>query len=115
MPAQEETQDFFDGIVPKHFDNKGPATITTLRDKNQLDDLNQLVQNSAHLKAAYSKLTNGKFVDEKFPANAESIAGFGESRGMPRDYQTRYVWLRPEQFIRNQTPVLYEFIEPTDI
>lgn len=113
--VEEPGLDVDDGKTPGKVVNNVINTNVGTRNIVQIDDLMQLTQDSQKLQQAYQKSQNSKFTDSFFPASSQSIVGFGESGGIPRDVDTKFVWLRPEQFLGGKKVVVFNGIEPTDI
>lgn len=113
--VEEPGIDIPDGPQPFGINNKVITTIDQSRTVNSLDDIQQLVRDSVKLRDAFRSAGNGKWTDTLFLANNDSIVGFGESGGIPRDVSTRFIWQRPEEFLKGRTISVYETIEPTDI
>ena len=83
--------------------------------KNQLDDLQELLNNSVKYKSALNKVYNGKFTDSEFKGDPYSIYGFGERNDYSLQELNNLPWLRPEVFFAGKQIKLYDTIHSNDI
>ncbi len=95
--------------------NQVITSYVRTNERNQLDDLKQLLQNSSKYHQAKKSIRNGKYTDHKFPGNEYSIYGFGERRDYSLSDLRQLPWLRPEVFFKDQKITVYDQIDPNDI
>lgn len=114
--SDKDTNINYDPTKPQaKIDNTSVKTIDLNKIKQQIDDLQELLNNSnAFAEAKY--LSNfGKYVDKNFPADANSIYGFGERRDYSLEQLKQLPWLRPKEFFQGKPFRVYDKIESNDI
>ena len=83
--------------------------------KNQIGDLQELLDNSEKYQRAQSKVYNGKYTDDQFKGDAYSIYGFGERKDYSLQELNNLPWLRPEVFFQGEEVKMYDTIHSNDI
>lgn len=95
------------------FQNWFNASYIPCKKKNLLDDLQELLRESTKYYDAKNHVVNGKYSDHEF-YGVPAIKGFGERNDYSEREMAEFLWLRPEEFFKDQ-PRVFEKIDPNDI
>lgn len=111
-------EEFDNPVVPNQNNNNGfqnwfNNSYMPCKQKNQLDNLQQLLQQSVKYQEARGMISSGKYTDKYFEG-LPAIKGFGERKDYTDSEMADFLWLRPEQFFKG-TPKVYDTIDPDDI